>query len=107
MANLNDILARIAPPYVNDVAVTWDLDFGGHWIEVVGWFSPGVKLGEPKHEVGVRHTEPKSGDPEVDLRNAVDAVIAAARLKNAARQAQASRGPTAQDRRLNPTTIHR
>jgi hypothetical protein len=62
MANLNDILARIAPPCVGDVAVTWDLDCGGHWIEVVGWFSPGVKLGEPKHEVPIREREPKSGD---------------------------------------------
>jgi hypothetical protein len=75
MASLDDTLARLAPKSVDGLHVEWNLDSAGAWIEVAGWFSPGTRFGEPKHQVPFKKTVAKTGDSVYDISIGVADVL--------------------------------
>jgi hypothetical protein len=76
MASLDDTLTRLAPKAVEGLDVEWCLDGAGTWLEVAGWFSPGLKLGEPKYQVAFKKVIVKTGDASADIRAGIDDVLA-------------------------------
>ncbi len=75
---LDDTLTRLAPREVDGLMASWDLDTGGDWIEITGWFSPGLKLGEPRHEVPFVH---RSIRTEAGIAECIEHIVADVRKR--------------------------
>jgi hypothetical protein len=76
MASLDDTLARVAPKSVEGLQVEWCFDHTGVSLDITGWFSPGLKLGEPRYQVPFKARVQRTGDAVADMQSGVDSALA-------------------------------